>query len=53
MAQVKLFHALAWRHFAAAELLYNHVDDSARTDLANEVIYIGGYGAECLLKALL
>ncbi len=52
-SEVQRFHGLAWRHFDAAEVLFKQLSQSARSNLATEAVYLGGYGVECVLKALL
>ena len=52
-AEVQRFHSLAWRHFEAAEVLFKQLSPFERSNLATESVYLGGYGAECILKAKL
>lgn len=52
-AEVKRFHGAAWKHQEAAEFLLRACSPAASSTRAAEAIYLGGYAAECILKALL
>jgi hypothetical protein len=53
MSAVKRFHDAAWLHLDAARLLLDQCSLHAASLLAHEVVYLGGYAVECILKALL
>ena len=50
---VREFHAAAWRHQEAAELLLHSCAPKATSAMAAEAVYLSGYVVECILKAVL
>ncbi|MFO0968602.1 MAG: HEPN domain-containing protein [Gemmataceae bacterium] len=52
-AQVKRFRDVAWKHFEAAQYLLRGCSPRSASTRAAEAIYLGGYAAECILKARL
>ena len=52
-AMATRFHDAALKHYEGANLLLRHCVPNSSTHLAAEVVYLGGYAVECLLKAKL
>jgi hypothetical protein len=50
---VRRFYDVALRHQEAAIFLLSGCSPNSRSAQATEVIYLGGYAVECILKALL
>lgn len=53
MGKVREFHVSSSQHHAAAKYLLSACLPNASSLMATEVVYLGGYVIECLLKAVL
>ncbi len=49
---VRRFHDVAIRHYESAMYLLGGCSPNAKSAQATEVIYLGGYAVECILKGL-